>query len=312
MTELGLRTTADNVFLTAGAQNALVAIFAAEARTGDLVATEEYAYPGVRAVTEILGLRLEGVTLDEEGIVPDAFEELCRSREVRLLYLNPSLQNPTNAVMSLSRREKIAAVAEKYGVLVVEDEILSPLLDDRPGYLTNIIPSRCFFILSSSKTVAAGLRVGFVSAPKDSYQRLVESTQTLSLGQPSLMAEVFARWFEDGTVAKTIASRKKELTWRHKLTSELIDPALLRSHLSSYHVWLRLPENWTALEFAREALMRGVSVAPSDIFAADRRTAVNAVRLSIGSVPNREFLRSGLEILAGMLAGVPRTNSVKV
>ncbi len=312
MTELGMPANPDDVFVTAGAQNAVMAVFAAETRAGDVVATEEYAYPGIKAVADTLGLQLEGVTIDEEGIVPEALDEVCRNRDVRLIYCNPSLQNPTNAVMSLKRRQDIAAVVEKHNLRVVEDEILSPLLDQRPGFLTGIIPERSFFVISSSKTVAAGLRVGFVAAPRETQQRLLESLQAISLGQPQLMAEVFAQWYEDGTVKKAIAARKRELAWGQDLACEILGSVRLNSHPSSYHLWLHLPDSWTAIDFTREALMRGVSVAPADLFAVERKPTVNAVRLSIGSPSSRELLRTGLEILAGILAGTKRADTVKV
>ncbi len=310
--QLGLETKPENLFVAGGVQHALMAVFASETRPGDIIVAEEYTYPGVRAVADMLGLQQLGVPMDDEGMIPEALESVCRNKDVRLLYCNPSLQNPTNAMMSPERRKQIAAIAENYNICVVEDEILSPLLDERPGYITDIIPQRCFFVISVSKAVAAGLRVGFIAAPPSARQKLIDTLQAISLGMPPLMAEIFARWYEDGTVEKTIGLRKRELVWAHQTACEVLHGFEIKSHPSSYHLWLMLPDGWTSQKFATEAQMRGVAVTPADIFAVEGKAGVNAVRLSIGSAPSREHLKTALEIIAAILSGSKRADTVRV
>lgn len=312
MDSLGLTADPENVFVCGGAQHALLTICAAEARAGDIIATEEYAYPGVKTVADMLGLQQVGVAIDENGLIPESFEEVCRGKAIRLLYCNPSLQNPTNFVMPADRRKQIAAIADKYQVCVIEDEILSPLLDDRPGFISSLIPDRSYFVLSSSKSVAAGLRVGFIAAPPQARQRLTDTLQGSMLGMPPLMGEIFSLWLDDGTIKKTILARKWQLAWAQKTAAEILQRFTIRTHPSGYHIWLLLPEPWTGLEFTTEAQMRGVAVAPAEIFAVDRKSAVNGVRLSLGAVPSREHVTTGLKIIADILSGTPRHDTVRV
>jgi len=303
---LGLKVEPDNVFVSGGAQHGLLAVFAAAARPGSIVASEEYTYPGAKAVAAMLGLQHIGIPMDQEGIIPDALESVCRHKDIRLLYCNPSLQNPTNAVMSLERRQQIAMIAREHNICVVEDEILSPLLDEPPDFIAGIIPEQCYLVISVSKSVAAGLRVGFIAAPSHAQQKLADSLQTSNLGQPPLMAEIFTRWLEDGTVEKTIARRKHELAWSQQTACEVLKDFKVRSHPSSYHIWLELPDAWTGPKFTTEAQMRGVAVTPAEIFAVDQKSSINAVRLSLGGAPDRAHLKAGLEILADILSGSKR------
>jgi len=201
LTALGARTDPESVFVTYGAQHALSLIMAAEARHGDVIAAEKYTYPGVRAIAEQLGLQVVGVPTDAEGIIPEELDSLCRQKAVRLLYCNPSLQNPTNAISSRKRREDIAAVADQHGFMIIEDEIMRPLLTEHPGYIADMLPEQTFLTISISKSVAAGLRIGFIRAPARTHQGLVESLNASCLGTPPLTAEVFTHWLEGGPTA---------------------------------------------------------------------------------------------------------------
>lgn len=301
--KLGLRVELDRLYTSGGAQHALMAIFSAETRPGDRIATEEYTYPGTRTIADLMGLELVGVEMDEEGPIPDALASQCRHRDIRLFYCNPSFQNPTNAIMSLDRRRELAAVAEKYGVTVVEDEVLAPLMDGHPGFITTLIPEQSYCIVSSSKSLAAGLRIGFIATPRHAAQRLNESIQASILGVPPLMAEIFTRWHADGTLEKTVALRKKELAHAQQLTATILRGHDFRSQPTSYHVWLRLPAPWSSLQFAAEAQMRGVAISPAELFAAERKGVIHAARLSVGAVSDRNALKQGLETLRDLLAG---------
>ncbi len=300
---LGAQSTADSVFVTTGAQHALSVIFAAETRRGDIIAAEQYTYPGVRALAEQLDLQVVAVPTDEFGILPDALDSICRQKAVRLLYCNPSLNNPTNVIYPLTRRKEIAAVAAQHDLMIIEDEIMRPLLDDHPGFIADILPDQTHLVLSASKAVAAGLRVGFIQAPLKSHQRLIDSLNASCLGAPPLMTELFALWFKDGTLEKTIERRRHDSAARQKVAEETLGGFRLHTHPCSYHVWLELPEKWSGERLAVEAQLRGIAITPAEVFAVDRKSPLGAVRLSLVLPPNLEILRSSLKIVADLLHG---------
>ncbi|HYD29884.1 MAG TPA: PLP-dependent aminotransferase family protein, partial [Azospirillaceae bacterium] len=103
----GVETAPETVLITMGAQNATAIATATLTQPGDLVVTERLTYYGAKAVCSMLGLHLEGLAMDEEGLLPDAFESACRRLAPKLLYTVPTLQNPTTAIQPAPRRARI-------------------------------------------------------------------------------------------------------------------------------------------------------------------------------------------------------------
>lgn len=305
LTRLGLPCDPEAVFVTDGAQHAISIILAAETRPGDTIAAEQCTYPGLTAAAEIMNLAVIGIPMDDLGIVPDALDAICRRKKIRLLYLNPSLHNPTTIISPMSRRREIAAVAEKHGVMIIEDEIMRPLLTEHPGYVASVLPEQSYLVISASKAIAAGLRVGFIVAPFKVRQRLVESINASCLGAPPLLTELVALWLADGTADAIISRRIQESAARQKLAASLLSGFRFKSHPSAYHLWLELPESWTGMKLAMEAQMRGVVISPAEAFAVDRRATIPAARISVGVPSTREAMTRGLEIITDILRGSP-------
>ncbi|WP_420014347.1 PLP-dependent aminotransferase family protein, partial [Teichococcus deserti] len=118
---------AARLLLCPGAQGALLTVFSLLTQPGDAVAAEALTYPGVRALAAHLGLRLLPVAMDRDGMLPEAFEALCRAERPKALYCTPTLQNPSTATLPLARREALVAIARRHGVPVVEDDAYGAL-----------------------------------------------------------------------------------------------------------------------------------------------------------------------------------------
>jgi len=308
----GLQTSADSVIVAAGAQHALLTIFSALLEPGDALATDHFAYPGLMTIADRLRLQLVGVAGDEDGILPDALRAACRRRKVRMLYCNPTLHNPTNIIVSGARRRGIAETAERLGIGIVEDEIFRPLISEPPPLISSFAPNRSCLVMSVSKTITPGLRVGFMVPPAQWRQKIVDSLQSGMLNVPSLSCEIVAGWILDGTADKVIARRRQELAWRHGLLEATLPGAATHANPHSCHAWLQLPEQWNCTQFSMEAQRRGVLVAPAEMFAVGRKTSTNAIRISVGAAESRESLQAALVILAGILErpGRPHAPSV--
>jgi DNA-binding transcriptional MocR family regulator len=119
-----------------------------------------------------------------------------------------------------------------------------------------------------------------------------------------LTTEVTTRWLTDGTADHIAAIKRKEVRARSLLADEILGSRYdIANHESSLHLWLRLPEPWRSDECVAQARQRGVLVAGSDAFAIGRKDVPPAVRVCLGSVPHRDDLRRGLEILGEVLEG---------
>jgi DNA-binding transcriptional MocR family regulator len=300
---MGTPSDPETMFVTAGAQHGLSVILASEAKPGDTIAAEKFTYPGIRALAEQFGLFVVGLETDEKGIIPDSLETLCRHRTVRILYTNPTVNNPTNSVMPFERREQLAEIASRNGITIIEDEIMRSLQTEHPGYIADIFPDHTYLVISASKTVASGIRLGFVRAPLTAGQRMIESLNASCLGVSPISAELFTTWLDDGTVDRVVAERRADAASRQKLAAEIFAPCKFHGNPASYHIWLELPEHLTSHSLAMKTQRRGVMIAPCEVFALDAKTTCEAVRVSL-TVPSTErVLKSGLETVVSLVRG---------
>jgi DNA-binding transcriptional MocR family regulator len=287
---------AEEIVLTAGSQHALFATLAALASPGDEVLTEALTYPGLRAVADLLHLRLRSVALDREGLRPDALDAACTGG-ARILYLVPTLQNPTTAIMSRRRRLAVAEVARRRQLAIVEDDIHALLLPDaeRPLPLAALVPEQGYYIANTAKLLAPALRVSFLRAPRAAVERIGAAVHASVWMSPPLGAELLGRWLETGAADRLLELRRREAVARQTIAAQALKGCRYRAHPAGYHLWLELPPPWRAETFAARALERGVAVTAADAFAVGNAAAPRAVRLCLGGAPDRERLTSALK-----------------
>ena len=301
----GLEASPGDVLVTGSAQHAAVAALSVLTRPGDTVLAEELTNPGLRDAASWLGLRLHGLPMDGEGLIPDALESVCRSGVARVLYTMPTYQNPTARTMSKKRRRRIAAIAAEHGVSVVEDGVHALLAGEAPAPLAAHLPDHGYFVTSHSKTLAPALRLGYLRAPSAAHEELRSALRATMWMASPLLAEIATGWIEDGTADRLLEGKRAEARTRLEIAREALAGFDFTAGAASYHLWLGLPEGWRPDAFAREARRRGVAVAPPRGFVAGQVTTPRAVRLCPGSARDREELREGLAALRGLLEEGP-------
>ncbi len=301
----GLDVSPDQVVLTNGGNHGILVAFAAATRPGDRVLTENLSYALVQPIARMLGLRLEGVATDREGLIPEALETACRTSDVTALYTIPTVQNPTTAVMSEARRRAIAEVAEGHGMSILEDDIFALLAESPPPPIASFAPERTYYINSLSKTLAPGLRIGYVGAPADALERVANAVRATCMSASPFPAEIASRWIRDGTADRILASHRREVAARRERVLDILGDREVDCPVGSLHFWLHLPEPWRASDFVAEAKLRGVLIASAEIFAIGRREVPHAVRAGLGTLPSREPLERALRILAKLLDESP-------
>jgi DNA-binding transcriptional MocR family regulator len=309
--EAGIRVPAEQVLVAGGSQHALTAVFATVAGPGDLVLTEALTFAGVKALAALLRLRLQGLPMDEQGLLPDAFEAACRGGGVKALYCIPTIQNPTGAVLPEARRREVARIARAHGVLVVEDDVHGLLAPDAPPPIATLAPESVCYLLGTAKTLAPGLRTGFLVAPSALVPRLAAAVRATTWMAAPLMAEVVSRWIADGTARDILKQRRDEARARQRLAAARLKAERFQAHPSAHHLWLSLPEPWRSETFAEEVRRRGVAVAPAQAFIVGRSAAPHAVRVCLGAQPDRSRLERGLGVVADVLR-TPAASAVMV
>ncbi|MGW2511527.1 aminotransferase-like domain-containing protein [Streptomyces scopuliridis] len=297
---LGQAAEAESIVLVNGAQQGISATLLALLRPGDTLLTEQLTYAPLKALAAHLGVRIHALAMDDEGILPDSLEAACRSAAPKLLYCTPTLQTPTTATMSEGRRERIARIAAAHDLVIVEDDVFGCLPESRPLPLAAFAPEHTVLITSVSKSMAPGLRVGYVHAPDRLLPAISAAVAVSSWMSPPLMAEIASRWIEDGTAARLNEAQRSHAARRQDMARELLSGHVHHAQRQGPHVWLVLPEYWTARAFATAAERSGVLVNPAEAFATV--TAVPAaVRLCLSHESSDERVRQGLTIVAALL-----------
>ena len=297
----------DHLAICPGAQAALAALILVLSLPGDVILTEPAVYPGLRAAAEMLGRRVVTVPADGDGMLPDKLERAWREHGAALAYLNPTLQNPTALTMPEARRRALAAVAERCGVRIIEDDPYWLLADGAPPPLAHFAPRQVYYIATLSKALAPGLRTAFVLLPDvQERQRFLLALRALAVMAAPLTTALATQWIHDGAAGRLLAGVREEACARQVQARQVL-AGTLAGPGAGIHVWLPLPSYWTSRELATAARAEGLAVTASDVFVTGPQLP-NAIRISLGACRDRTRLAAALKILSQLLARKPQAD----
>lgn len=291
----------ERVLLAAGAQAALAAILSTLARAGDTVLTESFTYPGLRAVAAQLGLRLQGLAMDAEGVLPESLDAACRDGSPAAFCCTPTIQNPTTATMSPPRRAALAAILRRFRLPLVEDDAYGLLPAERQTPLAALVPQQAWYIATLSKCLMPALRLAYVVVPEGRSNARAQLALRAVQQMPSPLASALAsRWIADGTAAACLEAVRKEAWARQSLAGLQLPAGRVAADPAGHHVWLRLARGSRADSTAERMRRAGLAVVPGSAFAvAD--APYEALRLSLGAAPDRISLGEALSRVADSL-----------
>jgi DNA-binding transcriptional MocR family regulator len=301
----GLIPNQERIFVTPGAHAAILGICGLLAKPGDVILSEALTYPGARSISAKLGLRVVGLPMDEDGVCAEAFADACQRHAPKLLYLNPTLLNPTTHTITEERRAALVEIARRFRVAIVEDDPygLLPTSGGPPPFAV-LAPDLTWFVGSLSKCLGAGLRVAYVVVPDTrSGWTFAASLRTATVMASPVTAALATRWILDGTADALLAAVRQESTERQRLAAAIL-PGGFRTHPAAFHLWLQLPDPWTRSAFVGHMRATGIGIVASDAFAADGPPP-EAVRVCLGGPADRATVRTALEFMAHALAEAP-------
>ncbi|HEY6215418.1 MAG TPA: PLP-dependent aminotransferase family protein [Pyrinomonadaceae bacterium] len=301
----GLSIDPEQVLVCTGALHAMTVVLSTITNPGDSVFTESLTYPGMKNLAHLLHLRLKGLPTDNQGIIPEAFDKACRRESTKILYTIPTIQNPLGSVMPEERRRAIAEIAVRHGVAIVEDDVHSFMLPSPPPPLSSFAPENSYYILSTSKSIAGGMRIGYLVAPERMIEPLATSLRATVWMAAPLMAEIASEWIRDGTAERLVEQKRSEAAARQSIARAALDGFQFDAHPFSFHLWLHLPEPWRSNEFSAQLRRRGVVVTPAEAFVPGREEPPHAVRVCVGAPRSRAQLEKGLCIIRSVLQQTP-------
>jgi DNA-binding transcriptional MocR family regulator len=298
----------DDVVVTVGGQQALDLVSRVFLDPGDVVLAEGPSYVGALGVFQAAQADVVHVPMDDDGLIPaalaEALETVARAgKRAKFLYTVPNYHNPGGVTLSAPRRDEILAIAERAGLLVIEDDPYGLLGFN--GEPMSALRSRhrdgVLYVSTFSKTFAPGLRVGWVLAPHAVREKLVIASEAQILC-PSMFAQTaIATYFATMPWKEQIKTfREIYQERRDALLSSLTDlmPAGTRWTRpdGGFYVWLTLPEGLNSKEMLPRAITARVAFVPGTGFYADG-TGGSHLRLSY-CFPTPERIREGVRRLA--------------
>jgi len=289
---------AERLVIFPGAQTILFNLLAHLARPGETVLTEALTFPGIKAAAAQLGVKLVGVPMDEDGILPDALVKACRVHRPKAVYLIPTLHNPTTATLSAERRSAVAKIVRDAGTILIEDDAYG-LLDRSASPIANLIPERTYLATTLSKCIAPALRVAYLVTPDADAQLQMRGHLQATVQMPApLMVALVTHWIEAGIADRIITAIRNEAVGRQQIAQRALKGFQFLAKPAAHHLWLRLPEG--RRDVAAHLLRNGLAIVGGDAFTVDG-TPPHAARVSLGAARNRAELTQALRILIGAL-----------
>lgn len=307
----GDRLPVERMAVGSGAQALLTAVLLTQTREGDTILTDALTYPGLIALAEATGRKLAGVGGDDDGMRPDDLEEEARRHGARVLYLNPTLHNPTALTMPEARRRDLARMAGKLDLTIIEDDPYSRLLIAPPPAFLALAPERTIHVATMAKCISPFLRSAFLAAPDaDTVERIAAAIRGTTMMAPPLMTGLACEWVRSGLAGEIAAAVRAEAQARQNIARNIL-PNDFATAQTSLHLWYPLKGPLRSLELADLARRRGLALSPAEEFSVEPGTA-NGVRLALGAASSRERLEEGLRGLVSILAGRSGSRSATV
>lgn len=296
----------DELIITSGAQQANELACKVLLNEGDTLFCEAPSFIGSLNAFKSYNVNLVGVPMEEDGMKLDALEEALRTaNKPKLIYIIPNFQNPTGLCTSLEKRKAIYELAKKYGVMILEDNPYGDIRfagENIPSIKTMDKDGIVIYSRTFSKTLAPGLRVGYVSAPKPVIQKMVVCKQVSDV-HTNIMAQMIC---DEYLKNYDMDAHLEEIraVYRHKcgLMLEEIDKNFSKKITvtkpeGGLFIWATLPEGSDMMGFCNTAVQKyKVAVVPGTAFLIHETDKTSSFRLNF-STPTDEQLIKGCEIL---------------
>ncbi|AXS40254.1 PLP-dependent aminotransferase family protein [Breoghania sp. L-A4] len=242
--------TPDTVCILNGVQSALSAAFGSLVRPGTGIACDQVTYPGMLSAAALNGVKLLPVTMDGQGMCPDALDACCRANAVSLVVLMPSVQNPTGRPMPVKRREAIAEVAARHALTIVEDEIYGFLSADSGSSFSALLPEQTLLVTGMSKCIAPAMRIGYAAGPGRLVRRVAGAHNAMQMMASALLSGIASQVIRNGALDRRIEAIRRGVRQRAEYVSKTL-PGLAEPDLQGGLAWLTLPGGWRGMPFAR-------------------------------------------------------------
>ncbi|AWO02098.1 hypothetical protein DLD77_10525 [Chitinophaga alhagiae] len=261
------------------------------------IACEPFTFPGFKMAASHHGYELAPIASDDEGILPDALERCLQERDCKLVYLQPTVHNPTCSVMPLTRREAVANVIRRFsGVYILEDDAYRFLHPEPPPSFLQLLPEQTLHVYSLSKAFNPLLKSAYLLHPEGVLQG-VDNIVRLTTSGVSLLFTAFGLELMNGQLLQDIIREKQAVgqAW-HRRCEKIFDGLTYSMFPGSFHLWLQVPD---PAALTRQLYTQQIDVPDGAEFAVGGNARY--VRIALGTVWERPALPAALENIAELV-----------
>jgi DNA-binding transcriptional MocR family regulator len=311
MADLDVPADASEIIVTTGATQALDLLCNALLDPGDVVLVERPTYVMPLKRFALAQARVVSIPGDEDGIDPVALEAAVLEHCPKVIYTIPTFQNPSGTTLTVERRQAVAQIAERHGIWVIEDEPYRELYYDgepAPAPIARYARESVIYIGTLAKTVAPGLRVGWVVEPRETARALAPVKQAMDFNTSTIDQAAAAIYLEGVDWARRTSELRAVYAGPMRamidgLAEVLPAGSTFTRPRGGIFVWAELPEGWSTTALLERAIEHGMFFMPGSVFLADVEDDVS-FRLSVSN-HTPESVSEGMGRLAAAIAARP-------
>lgn len=303
-----IQTDPAHVLVTTGSEQAIDLVAKAYLDEGDTVLVEQPTYLCAIDVFKIYGAKFVGVEMDEDGMKMDALEETLKAHpEAKLIYTVPNFQNPTGRTLAADRRKKLAELAAKYDVIVLEDNPYGEIRfagEHLPAVKSYDQSDHVLYMGTFSKTLAPGFRLGWVIGPEKVIGALRVLKQSADLHTDNFVQYAVTQFVADNDLDQHVAKISKLYAQRKDLMIEGIKkyfPAGVKytNPDGGMFLWVEVPGVKDSIALFKQCLEHGVAFVPGDSFYAGQAQP-GTFRLNFSNMAE-DKINEGMKLLGDAL-----------
>ncbi len=309
-TKFGIDVSKNETIITSGGQQAIELACKALCNPGDAVICENPSFIGALNAFRSNGARTVGVELENDGVSVEGLEKALKveGAKAKLLYLIPTFQNPGGITMSLEKRKKVYALAQKYDVVILEDNPYGDLRfdgEDLPTLKSMDTDGRVIYCGSFSKILSAGMRIGFACGPEAVVTKMVVAKQVedvhTNIFFQMMCAEYIEKYDLDAHI-ETIRAlyREKCHAMLDALEREFPREVTFTRPEGGLFIWCTMPERIELSDFIKRSVEEKVFTVPGTAFNCDENAPSHSFRLNY-SMPSFEEIEKGIALLGKIL-----------
>lgn len=307
--KLNIDMTKNEMIIVSGSQQGADLLTKVLINEGDGVVCEEPSFIGCLNTFRTYKAELYGVKTNEDGMDIELLEKtLAEHKNIKMIYTIPTFQNPSGKTMSLETRKKMLALAEKYNVIIMEDNPYGELRftgEDVPTIKSLDTKGHVVYIGSFSKVFSPGLRLAYMVFDEGLKEKIVVGKQATDVHTNIFSQMIAARYLKEYDIDESITKSRDIYKHRCSLMLSCMDKCFPKSVTytrpeGGIFIWVTLPEGADTLALMKEAVEKKVAFVPGNTFMTDLDKPCNSFRLNYSTMPDEKIIK-GIEILGELL-----------